>query len=78
VADDNKIQLGLPEIKVGLFPGGGGTQRLPRLIGAQAALMAISEGKSVRPQEAKSAGLVHDVSRFRAAAPTTRRASRCS
>jgi 3-hydroxyacyl-CoA dehydrogenase/enoyl-CoA hydratase/3-hydroxybutyryl-CoA epimerase len=61
VADDPKIQLGLPEIKVGLFPGGGGTQRLPRLIGAQAALMAISEGKSFRPQEAKSAGLVHDV-----------------
>jgi 3-hydroxyacyl-CoA dehydrogenase/enoyl-CoA hydratase/3-hydroxybutyryl-CoA epimerase len=62
VADDPKIQLGLPEIKVGLFPGGGGTQRLPRLIGAQAALMAISEGKSFRPQEAKSAGLVHEVS----------------
>jgi 3-hydroxyacyl-CoA dehydrogenase/enoyl-CoA hydratase/3-hydroxybutyryl-CoA epimerase len=61
VADDPKVQLGLPEIKVGLFPGGGGTQRLPRLIGAQAALMAISEGKSFRPQEAKSAGLVHEV-----------------
>ena len=61
VADDPKIQLGLPEIKVGLFPGGGGTQRLPRLIGAQAALMAISEGKSFRPQEAKSAGLVHEL-----------------
>jgi 3-hydroxyacyl-CoA dehydrogenase/enoyl-CoA hydratase/3-hydroxybutyryl-CoA epimerase len=61
VADDNKIQLGLPETKVGLFPGGGGTQRLPRLIGAQAALMAISEGKSFRPQEAKGAGVVHEV-----------------
>jgi len=61
VADDNKIQLGLPEIKVGLFPGGGGTQRLPRLIGAQAALMAISEGKSFRPQEALGAGVVHAV-----------------
>src|SRR5690606_38541008 len=56
VADSNKIQLGLPEIKVGLFPGGGGTQRLPRLIGAQAALMAISEGKSFRPNDAKGAG----------------------
>jgi 3-hydroxyacyl-CoA dehydrogenase/enoyl-CoA hydratase/3-hydroxybutyryl-CoA epimerase len=61
VADDNRILLGLPETKVGLFPGGGGTQRLPRLIGAQAALMAISEGKSFRPQEAKGAGVVHEV-----------------
>ncbi len=61
VADDNRIQLGLPETKVGLFPGGGGTQRLPRLIGTQAALMAISEGKTFRPQEAKSAGFVHAV-----------------
>ena len=61
VADDNKIQLGFPETKVGLFPGGGGTQRLPRLVGAQAALLAISEGKSMRPQEAKGAGIVHEV-----------------
>jgi 3-hydroxyacyl-CoA dehydrogenase/enoyl-CoA hydratase/3-hydroxybutyryl-CoA epimerase len=61
VADDSKIQLGFPETKVGLFPGGGGTQRLPRLIGAQAALMAMSEGKSFRPQEAKGAGVVHEV-----------------
>ncbi|MBX7248937.1 MAG: enoyl-CoA hydratase/isomerase family protein [Caulobacteraceae bacterium] len=61
VADDNRIQLGLPEIKVGLFPGGGGTQRLPRLIGVQAALMAMSEGKSFRPKEALGAGVVHAV-----------------
>jgi 3-hydroxyacyl-CoA dehydrogenase/enoyl-CoA hydratase/3-hydroxybutyryl-CoA epimerase len=61
VADSSKIQLGLPETKVGLFPGGGGTQRLTRLIGVQAALMQISEGKSWRPQEALSAGVVHQV-----------------
>ncbi len=61
VADDNRIQLGLPETKVGLFPGGGGTQRLPRLIGVQAALLAISEGKTFRPQEAKGAGFIHEV-----------------
>ncbi len=61
VADDPKIQLGLPEIKVGLFPGGGGTQRLPRMIGVQAALMAMSEGKSFRPAEAKGAGVVNEV-----------------
>jgi len=61
VGDNSKIQLGLPEIKVGLFPGGGGTQRLPRLIGVQAALMQMSEGKSWRPKDALSAGVVHEV-----------------
>ena len=61
VADDPKIQLGLPEIKVGLFPGGGGTQRLTRLIGVQNALMAMSEGKPWRPNDAKGAGVVHEV-----------------
>ena len=61
VGDDNKIQLGLPEIKVGLFPGGGGTQRLTRLIGVQQAMMAMTEGKSFRPNDAKGAGFVHEV-----------------
>ncbi|NJC40284.1 3-hydroxyacyl-CoA dehydrogenase/enoyl-CoA hydratase/3-hydroxybutyryl-CoA epimerase [Brevundimonas alba] len=59
--DSPKIQLGLPEIKVGLFPGGGGTQRLSRLIGVQAAMMAMSEGKSFRPNDAKGAGIIHEV-----------------
>ncbi|MBW3558375.1 MAG: enoyl-CoA hydratase/isomerase family protein [Proteobacteria bacterium] len=61
LADHPKAQVGLPEVKVGLLPGGGGTQRVARLIGAQAALMAITEGKSHRPAEALSAGLVHQV-----------------
>ena len=61
VADDNKIQLGLPEIKVGLFPGGGGTQRLTRLVGVQAAMTAMSAGSSWRPNDAKGAGVVHEV-----------------
>jgi 3-hydroxyacyl-CoA dehydrogenase/enoyl-CoA hydratase/3-hydroxybutyryl-CoA epimerase len=61
VADNPKLQLGLPETKIGLFPGGGGTQRLTRLIGAQAALMAISEGKSFSPAEALAAGVIHEV-----------------
>ncbi|MEH6697702.1 MAG: 3-hydroxyacyl-CoA dehydrogenase NAD-binding domain-containing protein [Brevundimonas sp.] len=61
VGDSPKIQLGLPEIKVGLFPGGGGTQRLTRLIGVQAAMMAMTEGKSFRPNDAKGAGMVHEV-----------------
>jgi 3-hydroxyacyl-CoA dehydrogenase/enoyl-CoA hydratase/3-hydroxybutyryl-CoA epimerase len=61
VGDDPKIQLGLPEIKVGLFPGGGGTQRLPRMIGVQAAMTAMSAGSSWRPNDAKGAGVVHEV-----------------
>jgi len=61
VGDDPKIQLGLPEIKVGLFPGGGGTQRLPRMIGVQAAMTAMSAGSSWRPNDAKGAGVVNEV-----------------
>ncbi|WP_428150961.1 3-hydroxyacyl-CoA dehydrogenase NAD-binding domain-containing protein [Brevundimonas sp.] len=61
VGDDAKIQLGLPEIKVGLFPGGGGTQRLPRMIGVQAAMTAMSAGSSWRPNDAKGAGVVNEV-----------------
>jgi len=61
VGDSPKIQLGLPEIKVGLFPGGGATQRLTRLIGVQAAMTAMSSGSSWRPNDAKGAGVVHEV-----------------
>ena len=56
-----KTQVGLPEVKIGLFPGGGGSQRLPRLIGVQNALLAMSEGKSFKPIEALSQGIVHEV-----------------
>jgi 3-hydroxyacyl-CoA dehydrogenase/enoyl-CoA hydratase/3-hydroxybutyryl-CoA epimerase len=61
LADDPKAQVGLPEVKVGLLPGSGGTQRVARMLGAQQALMMITEGKSYRPQEALSMGLVHQV-----------------
>ena len=60
-ADNPKTQLGLPEAKVGLLPGGGGTQRLPRLIGAGAALPIILQGSSLNPQKAEKAGIVHKV-----------------
>src|SRR6202789_3215890 len=61
VADNPKIQLGLPEAKVGLLPGGGGTQRLPRLVGAMAALPMLLQGTSVDPQKALGMKLVHAV-----------------
>jgi 3-hydroxyacyl-CoA dehydrogenase / enoyl-CoA hydratase / 3-hydroxybutyryl-CoA epimerase len=60
-ADNPKAQLGLPEVKVGLLPGAGGTQRLPRLIGIKAALPLLLEGTSLPPHEALRAGLVHAV-----------------
>lgn len=59
VADNPKIQLALPEAKVGLLPGGGGTQRLPRLLGAAKALPLLLQGTSLSPQEALEMGLVH-------------------
>ncbi|MBV1696279.1 MAG: enoyl-CoA hydratase/isomerase family protein [Hyphomicrobiales bacterium] len=58
-ADDPKTQLGLPESKVGLMPGAGGTQRLPRLMGIQAALPLILEGRSLDPQKAVKGGMIH-------------------
>jgi len=61
VADNEKIQLGLPEAKVGLIPGGGGTQRLPRLAGVMRALPLLLEGKSVKPGEALKLGIVDAV-----------------
>ncbi|MEM8920979.1 MAG: enoyl-CoA hydratase-related protein, partial [Pseudomonadota bacterium] len=61
-ANDNpKIQFGLPEAKVGLLPGAGGTQRLPRLIGTQAALQYILQGKSMKAEEAAGLGVVNEL-----------------
>ncbi|HRD85551.1 MAG TPA: 3-hydroxyacyl-CoA dehydrogenase NAD-binding domain-containing protein [Rubrivivax sp.] len=51
--------VGLPEVQVGLLPGAGGTQRLPRLIGIQAAMPYLMEGKHASPEQALKAGLVH-------------------
>jgi len=51
-------RLGLPEVKLGIIPGGGGTQRLPRLIGARAALTVIAEAKDLEAAEAQRLGLV--------------------
>ena len=56
--DTPKTKLGLPEVKLGLLPGGGGTQRLPRLVGIQAALELMTQGKELRPSAAKDIGLI--------------------
>ncbi|MFN8347818.1 MAG: 3-hydroxyacyl-CoA dehydrogenase NAD-binding domain-containing protein [Spirosomataceae bacterium] len=53
-----KTKIGLPEVKLGLLPGAGGTQRLPRMIGMQAALPLILEGKELSPKEALEKGIV--------------------
>ena len=54
-------QLGLPELKLGIVPGAGGTQRLPRLIGIVAALDLIGSGRSVKAQDALGIGLIDEI-----------------
>ncbi|MBV9403102.1 MAG: enoyl-CoA hydratase/isomerase family protein [Candidatus Eremiobacteraeota bacterium] len=54
-------KIGLPEIKLGLIPGAGGTQRLPRVIGAQPALELMLNGSSIKAEEAQKRGLVDEV-----------------
>ncbi|MBI3373079.1 MAG: enoyl-CoA hydratase/isomerase family protein [Betaproteobacteria bacterium] len=54
-------KLGLPEVKLGLLPGGGGTQRLPRLVGVEAALTMITEGEPVDATKARQLGLVDEI-----------------
>jgi enoyl-CoA hydratase/carnithine racemase len=61
VADDPAIQLGLPEVKLGLLPGAGGTQRLPRLIGTAKGLEMLLTGNPVSPATALELGLVDEV-----------------
>jgi len=57
-ADADEVQIGLPEVKLGIVPGWGGTQRLPRLIGLPPALQMILTGRSLSAREALRAGLV--------------------
>jgi 3-hydroxyacyl-CoA dehydrogenase/enoyl-CoA hydratase/3-hydroxybutyryl-CoA epimerase len=58
VIDNPKVLLGLPEVTLGLLPAGGGTQRLPRLIGLKAAADLILSGRYISPDEALELGIV--------------------
>jgi enoyl-CoA hydratase len=60
IAEDGDYVIGLPEAHLGLLPGAGGTQRLPRTIGTPAALMHILMGNPLTPREAERKGLVHE------------------
>ncbi len=59
--DEKQTQLGQPEVQLGIIPGGGGTQRLPRLIGIAAGLDLILTGRAVRPRRALKMGLVDEI-----------------
>ena len=61
VAAEGSYRIGLPEVTLGLLPGTGGTQRLPRLIGRQKALDLMLRGTTLPPQEALAAGIVDEV-----------------
>lgn len=63
--EDPALKLGLPEVKLGLLPGGGGTQRLPRMLGIQKSFELLTQGTELRAAEAKSLGLVNDTAATR-------------
>ncbi|CAJ0810209.1 3-hydroxyacyl-CoA dehydrogenase NAD-binding domain-containing protein [Ralstonia flaminis] len=60
-ADNARARFGLPEVTLGLLPGGGGTQRLPRLIGVQKALPMLLEGKRIKAADALKLGIIDAV-----------------
>ncbi len=60
-ADSDKVKLALPEVKVGLFPGAGGTQRVPRLANTPDALQFLLQGRELRPSQARAMRLIDEV-----------------
>ncbi len=62
-AEDGSINIGLPETKIGILPGWGGTVRLPKLIGITRALPLILQGKALPPRKAKKIGMIDEVVR---------------
>jgi len=63
--DEPRLKIGQPEVKLGLLPGGGGTVRLPRLVGIQQALQIMVEGNDLSPAQALSIGLLAGLARNR-------------
>lgn len=61
IAAEGTYNIGLPEVTLGVLPGTGGTQRLPRLIGRQKALELMIRGSSVQPAKAKELGIVDEL-----------------
>jgi 3-hydroxyacyl-CoA dehydrogenase/enoyl-CoA hydratase/3-hydroxybutyryl-CoA epimerase/3-hydroxyacyl-CoA dehydrogenase/enoyl-CoA hydratase/3-hydroxybutyryl-CoA epimerase/enoyl-CoA isomerase len=61
VSDNQKTQLGFPEVKLGLFPGWGGTVRTPRIVGLYNAVEMITSGESIDAQAAVAMGLANDI-----------------
>ena len=59
--NDPKLKVGLPEVTLGLLPGGGGVARMVRLLGIEKALPFLMEGKQSNPEKALKAGLIHDI-----------------
>ena len=57
----NSTKVGLPEVHLGLIPGAGGTQRLPRIVGAKLSLEMITSGKPVKSKKAQAEGLIDQV-----------------
>jgi 3-hydroxyacyl-CoA dehydrogenase/enoyl-CoA hydratase/3-hydroxybutyryl-CoA epimerase len=74
-SDDPKTAIGLPEVTLGLLPGAGGSQRLPRLIGLSRSLDLILTGRSLKAKRALEAGLVDEVVPLPLLVPVARKAA---
>jgi 3-hydroxyacyl-CoA dehydrogenase/enoyl-CoA hydratase/3-hydroxybutyryl-CoA epimerase len=72
--NQDAIKFGFPEVTLGLMPGGGGVVRLTRLLGLQASLPYLMEGKQVSPRQAKAAGIIDDLAADEAEMMTKARA----
>ena len=60
-ADSDAVKMALPEVKIGIFPGAGGTQRVPRLTDQQQALQMLTSGQTLTPKKAKAMGLITEI-----------------
>ncbi len=72
-ADSDKVKMALPEVKVGIFPGAGGTQRVPRLANTQEALQMLTTGQNLSPKKAKAMGLIHEIAEPKALVETAKK-----